>query len=139
MISEDPEIRRKQMEKRFKKMRSFRPIGPAVYGPANADVTFIGWGSVKSPVLQAIDFLENDGININFVHYTCLSPFPFAETIKRIPKVKNPVMIENNFTSQLRDLIRKETGISIDNKFLKYNGRPFYPEEICDYVRRILK
>jgi 2-oxoglutarate ferredoxin oxidoreductase subunit alpha len=51
-----------------------------------------------------------------------------------IPK-KRYILVENNSTGQFGKLLQMETGISIDEKVLKYDGRPFYPEEIVEYVR----
>ena len=47
-------------------------------------------------------------------------------------------VIENNKTGQLEGLIREWTGLSIDYHLRKYDGRPFYPEEIVVKVREIL-
>ena len=41
-------------------------------------------------------------------------------------KRKRPILIENNFTSQMGRLIRMETGFNIQDKILKYDGEPFF-------------
>jgi pyruvate/2-oxoacid:ferredoxin oxidoreductase alpha subunit len=35
-------------------------------------------------------------------------------------------------------LIKEKTGIVIDENFLKYDGRPFYPEEIVKKIKTLL-
>jgi len=45
--------------------------------------------------------------------------------------------VENNATGQLAQLIRRETGINITEKILKYNGRPFTPSEIVRRFKEI--
>ncbi len=42
-----------------------------------------------------------------------------------LSKCKHPIIIENNFTSQMARLIRMETGIDIKDKILKYDGEPY--------------
>ena len=40
--------------------------------------------------------------------------------------------------SHYEDVIAEKTGIIIEDKFLKYDGRPFYPEEIAEKLRKVL-
>ena len=47
-------------------------------------------------------------------------------------------MIEGNYTGQMAQVIRQETGLKMDHFFLKYDGQPFYPSEICRKVKEIL-
>jgi len=48
------------------------------------------------------------------------------------------VVVEGNSMNQLAKLIRQETGIDVYHKRTKYDGRPFYPEEIVAYAHDIL-
>jgi 2-oxoglutarate ferredoxin oxidoreductase subunit alpha len=52
-------------------------------------------------------------------------------------KEKQLVLIENNSQAQLAQLIRQETGIQIDKRLLKYNGRPIYPEEVIEFINQL--
>jgi 2-oxoglutarate ferredoxin oxidoreductase subunit alpha len=45
------------------------------------------------------------------------------------------LIIENNHDGQLAGWIKEQTGVEIKNKLLKYDGRPFYPEEIVKKVK----
>jgi 2-oxoglutarate ferredoxin oxidoreductase subunit alpha len=40
------------------------------------------------------------------------------------------VLVENNAVGQFGQLLRQETGIEIEKKILKYDGRPFWSDEI---------
>ncbi len=44
------------------------------------------------------------------------------------------LLLENNSTGQFGQLLRQLTGISIKTQFLKYDGRPFFKEEIAARV-----
>ena len=53
-------------------------------------------------------------------------------------KAKKIILVENNKTAQLGDLIKKETGIEIKDKILKYDGRPFCCDELKkEFIRRL--
>jgi 2-oxoglutarate ferredoxin oxidoreductase subunit alpha len=56
-----------------------------------------------------------------------------------LSKAKTIVDVENNFTAQLASLIREKTGIEIQHKILKYDGRPFYPNFIYKGLKDIGK
>ncbi len=61
---------------------------------------------------------------------------PMSNKIKKeIQKAKKVILIENNVTGQLGRLIREKTGLKIDNRLLKYDGRPYR----CDELRKILR
>ena len=55
-----------------------------------------------------------------------------------IKNAKKTLVIEGNKTGQFEALIREKTGLSVDHNFRKYDGRPFYPEEIVEKVKSIL-
>ena len=59
--------------------------------------------------------------------------------IKIIKGAKKAIVIENNKTSQLNSLIREHCLLSVDNKVLKYDGRPFSPQDISECVEEIIK
>jgi len=44
------------------------------------------------------------------------------------------VLVENNMEGQLGNLIREKTGFDIKDKILKFDGRPFFSEEIAAYI-----
>jgi 2-oxoglutarate ferredoxin oxidoreductase subunit alpha len=127
-----------QMRKRMTKLvtcAANENTSPKLYGPQDADVTLVSWGSNKGSILQAI----KDFPNVNFLHITWMSPFP-AEAVKTaLEKAKHIVNIECNYSSSLGGLIRENTGIEITDNLLKYDGRPFFPEEISEKLESILK
>jgi 2-oxoglutarate ferredoxin oxidoreductase subunit alpha len=123
-------------DKRLKKFtaiaRDIRP--PMVYGDAEAEITFITWGSTRGPVLDAIKILQNKGKKSRLIHFSWVYPFPTEEAIKFLSPATRLIDVEQNATGQLAALIREHTGILIKEKILKYDGRPFYPEEIVEKV-----
>lgn len=143
-ITEDPENRIRMMEKRMGKLdRAALEIPSARkmvrYGPEDADVTLVGWGSVKGSVLDAMAVLaEEDGVRVNFVQVRLMRPFPVQEVAGALSGARRLVLVENNYSGQLGGLIREMTGIEIPQKVLKYDGRPFSQEELVEALRAAL-
>lgn len=46
------------------------------------------------------------------------------------------VGVEQNATGQLAHLLRAETGLGVDGKILKFDGRPFSPAHIVREVHQ---
>ena len=54
---------------------------------------------------------------------------------------KNIILVEENNTGQLGRLLREKTGIEIlaKNRILKYDGRPFYCDELKKELEKRLR
>lgn len=134
--NEDAANRKQQMAKRMKKLETCAkeemPV-PTLYGPKDADTTIVSWGSNKGAILDAL----NDLSNTNYLHLNWINPFP-ADIVKKIlSKANYLINLECNFSGQMAGLIKEKTGIVIDENFLKYDGRPYYPEEIVKKIKSI--
>jgi 2-oxoglutarate ferredoxin oxidoreductase subunit alpha len=112
---------------------------PHVYGSMDSDVTVVIWGSTKGAALEALSWLLRDHVKVNVLHLVYLSPFPAQKVKNVLGSAKNLLLVEGNATAQLGQVIREKTGIEIDNKLLKYDGRPIHPEEIYDKVKEVLR
>lgn len=133
---EESSNRKERHKKRMSKLLTCETKdmpAPTLYGPENADVTIVSWGSNKGSIMQSMKEFSN----VNFLHLTWMNPFP-ADAVKKILSgAKHIVDIECNYTGQLAGLIREKTGIEIEDKFLKYDGRPFFVEEIAEKLRSV--
>jgi 2-oxoglutarate ferredoxin oxidoreductase subunit alpha len=139
-LSEDKTVRTKMMDKRFRKFEQAEKEipEPKLFGPKNAEVTIIAWGSTKGPVKEAMRLLDSDGVKANFLQILYVSPFPTNTVSKIIETSKKTVIVENNKTAQLASLIKEKTGKEIEYKILKYDGRQFFPTEIYQRVKEVL-
>ncbi|MDA4113371.1 MAG: 2-oxoacid:ferredoxin oxidoreductase subunit alpha [Thaumarchaeota archaeon] len=141
-ISEDPTNRNSMMEKRMRKLDVVAreiPLEEKVhfYGPKDAQVTLVSWGSTKGPILDAMEVLKGEGISVNFLQIRLIQPFP-TEYVKGIlSNAKKIVDVEMNYTGQLGGVIREMTCVPVEQYILKYNGRPMSQEEIYGAVRQI--
>jgi len=143
-ITENSENRIKMMQKRMRKLQLAAESIPDnkkvnFFGPEKADVTLVGWGSTKGSILDGMQDLEGDGIRCNYLQVRYMSPFPTRPVLKYLSGAKRKVLVENNYSGQLGALIREHTGIAIEQKVLKYNGRPFSQNEVYDGVKDAIK
>lgn len=125
--TEEGEMRIKMMDKRMKKMKLLEKEikGVSLFGPKKAKLSLISWGSNKGVILEALKELKN----VNFLHLSCVWPFPKKEVEEFIKTSEKCYSIEGNATGQLTSLIKQETGLTLQS-VLKYDGRPFWVEEI---------
>lgn len=126
-----------QMQKRMAKLLTCardEDIQPKLYGPENADVTIVSWGSNKGAILHAM----KNYTNVNFLHITWMNPFPTEQVKNILGRAHYIINIECNFSGALKSLIREKTGIDIYDNLLKYDGRPIFPEEIIEKINNAL-
>lgn len=124
------------MEKRMRKLKglTMEMEGPDVYGPQEADVTLIGWGSSYGPLAETVELLNEEGQSLNLVHFTHIYPIKSEEIRNMITGKGTTVCVESNATGQFAQLLKAEAGISVDMNLLRYDGMPFTP----GYIMRAL-
>ena len=135
--NEEARNRIEQMKKRMQKLETCAKKdmpAPQFFGPKNADLTIVSWGSNKGVILVAM----KNFTNVNFLYLTWISPFPAYEIKKVLSKARSALNIECNFSAQMGGIIRERTGVEIKNNLLKYDGRPFFPEEITAQIKKVL-
>jgi len=136
-INEEPENRIAQVDKRMRKLEGMsREVeGPTWYGPEEAELTLLCWGSTYGPAREAVDRLnaEQPG-RANLLHFHDLWPFPVEATRAALERTKRTVVVEGNATGQLEMLLRTHLGDTADGSIRRYDGRALTPEYI---VRRV--
>jgi 2-oxoglutarate ferredoxin oxidoreductase subunit alpha len=140
-VSEDAENRIAQADKRQRKMVGMGQAvdGPdgwpaALYGPEEAEVTLVCWGSTYGPTREAVERLNAERAGrANMLHFTALHPFPSAAEAA-LERAQRTIVVEGNVTGQLETLIRARTGLSVDGSMRKYDGRAFSPEYIVAHL-----
>jgi 2-oxoglutarate ferredoxin oxidoreductase subunit alpha len=143
-ITENSETRIRMMQKRMHKIQLAAESIPdskkvTFFGPEKADVTIVGWGSTKGAILDSMQDLEGDGIRCNYLQVRYMSPFPDKLVTRYLSNAKRRVLVENNYSGQLGALIREHTGIAMDSKVLKYNGRPFSQNEVYEGIKEAVR
>ena len=139
--SESAPNRNAQMDKRFRKIENIKFNTP-VYKNApheKADLLVIGFNSTRGVIEEAVTRLEKDGLKVNHAHIRLIHPFPTDELLPLVNSAKKVVVVENNATGQLANIIKMNVGnISKINKMLKYNGNPFLPHEVYTKCKELL-
>ena len=135
---EDAETRNQQHLKRLRKNNGLKGdiANPKFHREPGAELTLIGWGSTYGAIKEAADLLKKDGTAVNTLSLSEIWPFPTEFISSVLSKAGRSVVIEGNATAQLAGLIRRETGYEADNTILKFDGRPFSPEEIVGRLRK---
>ena len=136
----NPIKRRQMVEKRARKFDGVaeRIAPPALIGPADADVTLVGWGSTKGVIRDAMAALAGAGISANQLPVKWIVPFHAAEVGRILAEAKRVVVVENNHSGQFYRYLRSETGLAVDGHIRKYDGEPFMPHHIVEGVQALL-
>ena len=108
---------------------------PVLYGPHDAELTVVAWGSTKGAVLEALKQLPK----VNMVHIGMVSPFPTAAVVRELKRARKLLNIEGNQSAQMGGLIAEMTGIRIADNLLKFDGRPFFPDELVVEINKRIK
>ncbi|TYT60552.1 2-oxoacid:acceptor oxidoreductase subunit alpha [Natrialba swarupiae] len=140
-ISEDPDNRVAQMERRLEKLENIRAeldeereSTQTYFGPDEADYGIITWGSSQGAVQEAVERLNEHGHSVKGISVSDMMPFPETEVTEFLESVDEAMVVEMNATGQFRGLIQKELGQYGDKmtSLLKFNGNPFEPAEVVE-------
>lgn len=136
----NPHRRRASVEKRARKFQNAVDLiaPPELIGPADADVTLIGWGSTYAAIQDALSLMEAEGIKANHLPVKWIVPLHKDTITDVVSAAKMTVMVENNYSGQFYRYMRGETGASIDGHIRKYDGEPFQPHHIVDGVKELM-
>lgn len=138
--SESASNRIAQMDKRFRKVENIRFNTP-VYKNApheDADLLIVGFNSTRGAIEEAMVRLENDGMKVNHAHVRLIHPFPTDELLPLLRTAKKVLVVENNATGQLANIMKMNVGHAEKiTKFVKYDGNPFLPHEVYSKCKEL--
>jgi 2-oxoglutarate ferredoxin oxidoreductase subunit alpha len=131
--TEDPAIIKGMNDKRLRKVETLKKElagfpGVSVFGKGKKAIVFAG--SPKGAVLDALPTLKG----YRAVQINRLYPFP-AKELARALKNAPFHTVENNTAGQLALLVREATGLKANKSLLRYDGRPFTPENIIKFFK----
>lgn len=136
-ITEAADVRIAQMNKRMRKLDRFREedlAEPEVMGDETSDVLLVAWGSIYGPIQEAAELLEEAGTPVRVLVFGDMWPLPTKRLTEAAEQARHIINVEQNFSGQLGHLIRRETGITMTDSVLKYDGRQLTAVEIRDAV-----
>ena len=140
-ISEDPDNRVLQMDRRMRKLRAIRdrlderdPSLQTTFGAEDPDYGIMTWGSSQGVVVEAVERLNDRGHAVRGLGVSELMPYPVADVSEFLDSVDDVLVVEMNASAQFRGLTQKELGGYGDtlHSLLKYDGNPFEPAEVIE-------
>src|SRR3989339_1405503 len=139
--TEDEQETIKQNDKRFQKMQTCieqDAKAPVLYGPKNADVTIVGFGSTKLPALETVRLAQQQNFSVNYLHFVYIDPLPITAVIDAFKQTKKTLCVEGNKLGQFEGWLKEQAGIHMDAHVRSYGGRPFYPEALLAKAKKLL-
>jgi len=134
--------RRTQMDKRFRKLDALKFDTP-VYKNApheEPDVLLVGFNSTRGAIEEVQERLNAQGLKVNHAHIRLIHPFPSADMAPLVAKAKKVIVVENNYTGQLANIMKMNIGGHDKIEMItKYNGTPFLPGELENRVKELTR
>jgi len=139
--TENPEIVKRNVDDRNKKRIFIEQESEIferfkIFGKKDSENVIVSWGSPKGAIIDAIKYGE---IDAKFVQILYIEPFP--KEIWNELLGKNIILVENNSTSPLNDLLKEKIGFNAPPKsiILRYDGRPFIRNELEIEIKKRLR
>ncbi len=145
-----------QMDKRMKKMETLKLLIPdpeffmlsqtgMAVSPKDqqTELLIVGWGSNKGVIFDSIEALNSDPAlamhpPIGYLHYSYLWPLKTDRLIRLATQTKKVVFIECSYQSQFLQLVKQEVPGFTAEVIRKYDGRPFFLNELCSLIKKQL-
>ncbi|MFP4481807.1 MAG: 2-oxoacid:acceptor oxidoreductase subunit alpha [Thermovirgaceae bacterium] len=136
-VQEDFHLRKAMVEKRLRKIKGLQEeaIPPKLIGPAEYEILVVAWGSTRHIVEEAVGALGRKDTAV--LHFSQVYPLP-GETEGYLKRAKKVIDVEGNATGQMAGLIRRETGLEIEDRILHYTGLQISVEGVFDELRKRL-
>jgi len=136
ITSEEAALVNQMTRKRLRKWESLSAEmqtypGVTISGKPDSSTALFCWGSTKGACNEIASLL-----GLKVVRPLILSPFPVIELKKAVSGVKKLVAVEENATGQLASLAEQH-GIFPDHRILRYDGRPFPPEDLMARLKEV--
>ncbi|MGM0604992.1 MAG: 2-oxoacid:acceptor oxidoreductase subunit alpha [Halobacteriota archaeon] len=136
--TESTEMRVEQVDKRNRKVETAREredFSPREFGDADADDLVISWGSNEGALVEALDILEDEGIDVRVISVPYL--FPRPDLTEAVQAADTVVVVECNNTGQFADVVEHDTLRRVD-RINKYTGVRFKADELATRIKDTL-
>lgn len=133
---ESAENRKNMVDKRDRKFKSIIEDleEPWEMGTDDFDTLIVCWGSTYGVVKEAVEILNDKGHKIKALSFGDVFPLPLEKFKKFHEKAKKYMVVEMNKDGQFEGLIRQEALVKADHIIKKYDGRPFYLEDLVEEI-----
>jgi 2-oxoglutarate ferredoxin oxidoreductase subunit alpha len=127
-IAQMHEKRLRKQNTLIEELRQMRTVN--TFG--DGELVIFTFGSTTMSVLEAIDYA---GIKTTVVQPIYFQPFPVWE-LERYKKRK-AIVVEQNSTGQLEQLLRDKIGVMPVSSIRQYDGRPFDPIDLAGKIQEV--
>ncbi|MFC6721653.1 2-oxoacid:acceptor oxidoreductase subunit alpha [Halobacteriaceae bacterium SHR40] len=137
--TEETEVRVEQVDKRERKVQTAREEEdwePREFGNPDADTLVLSWGSNEGPLREALDYLDDEDIDVRFISVPYL--FPRPDLSDAIEAAETTVVVECNSTGQFADLIEHDVLERVE-RINKYNGVRFKADELAADIKNVIE
>ena len=135
-------VHEKMNEKRYRKLRPIRDDYHFIrqYGPDDADLGILCWGSSKGPVKEAVLKANARGIKVAAFVPQVLYPFPKHEFEEFLRRIKEFIVIELSFSAQFYKYLRTflELPEGHTHIFKRSGGKNLTVAEVEEQIAAIL-
>jgi 2-oxoglutarate ferredoxin oxidoreductase subunit alpha len=137
--TEDTDERVNQVDKRNRKVETAKQEENWDYrefGDEDADTLVISWGSNEGAMVEALDFLDDDGLDVRFISVPYI--FPRPDLTGEVEAADEVIVVECNEQGQLADLLEHDTLTRL-KRVNKYNGVRFKADELAGEIEAELE
>lgn len=130
-----------QMEKRLRKVEGFDygDTWGEVFGPADAPLALLAFGSTVGPTKEAARRLTETGTPTRVVALRLIAPVRHAAIDAALAGARDVIVVEQNHSGQFfRHLLGARALPSMAKSFARPGPAPFRPAEIVTHVRNVL-
>jgi 2-oxoglutarate ferredoxin oxidoreductase subunit alpha len=137
-ITESAEIRNAMVQKRQKKGRQIdaAALPPTLIGTPKDATLVICWGSTFPIVKEALGRLGRSDVALMHLGWV----YPLHESVaEHCRSARSVIVVENNASGQLAQLLQLKAGLGRHSLLLKYDGMPFGVQELCDKLHSFVR
>ncbi len=136
-ITEDFDMRVAMQNKRMKRremlLEDYQEA--ELFGPKDFKQLIVGWGSTYGVCREFVESTDHSDVAYLYIK----QPFPLSkDLLKYFKQSENTIVIENNYTGQFANVLTLELNVVADHKINKYNGEPFFVDEVVELLEEVL-
>ena len=132
--TEDRQMRMRQVEKRDRKVETAREReswDPREFGDPDAENLVVTWGSNEGALREALEYLEQQGIDVRVLSVPYI--FPRPDLTDEFEAAEEVIVVECNNTGQFADLLEHDT-LQRVKRINKYDGVRFKADELAEEI-----
>jgi len=137
--TEDTDVRVEQVDKRNRKVDTAREnenFDVREFGDPDSDNLVISWGSNEGAMREALDYLDEEGVDVRFLSVPYI--FPRPDLSDDIEAADDVVVVECNETGQFANLLERDALARL-KRVNKYNGVRFKADELAEDIQTALE